>query len=475
MTNIFIDYPEFVDQDPRKDRETVGASYTVDANFQFIKHQLSMPAELILGKSVLDLGCCVGATGAWSLHHGATRYVGVDLQKKFCQLASSNLQKRFPGQNWTIKQQSLTDFFKDNTEQFDIVVLFGVLYNSIYFESLLKNTTELEPAVILIDSINPLLNISDSKLANLPLVEYVENQYMLAEDGDRFVVNAAKPNLLAVRLLLQSYGFSLTEDVSVKLQSFFPNLYSTRYCAVFTKTSNAVTVDVETSYADATVRITAPFNKNTKRQSWKFDQEISNFFEEHARQHIPDYDRVIMLSVSVCKKLFTEHNRIIDVGCATGETVKRLYGVGFHNLVGVDASADMLSKVKNLPIAHWIESNHFPVDDGPYSAVICNWTLHFIKDKITYLTDIYRATDSNGILILTDKTANLGIELELYHDFKRAQGVSEEEIVNKAYSVRDIMFIDTPEWYLKTLAKVGFKDIAIINATPCFTTFMAYK
>jgi hypothetical protein len=41
--------------------------------------------------------------------------VGVDLQKKFCQLASSNLQNRFPGQNWTIKQQSLTDFFNDGT------------------------------------------------------------------------------------------------------------------------------------------------------------------------------------------------------------------------------------------------------------------------------------------------------------------------------------------------------------------------
>ena len=137
MTNIFIDYPEFIDQDPRHQRLSAGAAYTVDANFQFIRHRVSMPQELVQGKSVLDLGCCIGATGAWSLHNGATRYVGVDIQEKFCNIAHSNLQNRFMDYNWVIKQQSLTDFFKTNTETFDRVVLFGVLYNSIYFESLL--------------------------------------------------------------------------------------------------------------------------------------------------------------------------------------------------------------------------------------------------------------------------------------------------------------------------------------------------
>lgn len=475
MKNIFIEYPEFINQDPRQNRLTAGAGYTVDANFHFVRHTLSMPQELVKGKSVLDLGCCVGATGAWSLHNGATRYVGVDLQKKFCELAASNLQNRFPGQNWVIKQQSLTEFFKDNIEQFDIVVLFGVLYNSIYFESLIHNVVSLEPETILVDSITPLFYATDPVLKDIPLVEYVEDQYMLADEGDRFVVNAARPNLLALELLLGSYGFKLLSNVSTELQSFFPELYARRYCVSFTKTDNIVKVDVETSYANPAVRITAPFKENIRREEWKFDQGISNVFEQHARQHIPNYDQVIDLSVGICKKLFTEHSRIIDVGCATGETVKRLYGAGFHNLVGVDASADMLSKATPLPIAHWIESDQFPVTDGPYSAVICNWTLHFIKDKIAYLTDIYRAIDTNGILILTDKTANSGIELELYHDFKRAQGVSEEDIANKAYSIQDIMFVDTPRWYQATLAEVGFNDIAVINAAPCFTTFIAYK
>ena len=475
MTNIFIEYPEFINRDPRKNRLMVGASYTVDANFQLIRHHLTMPPEIIQDKSVLDLGCCIGASGAWCLHHGAKKYVGVDLQKKFCETARENLQQRFPNQHWEIKQQSLTDFFKNNNEKFDIVIMFGILYNSIYFESLIKQVTEICKTTLIVDSINPLLNSKDPELKNIPLIEYVENQFMLAEEGDRFVINAAKPNLLALRILLKSVGFELQKDATTDLQEFFPDLYSRRYCSVFNKTNNLYLIDVETSYNDPKIRVNAEFKKNVERQEWKFDQTISDHFEEHARQHIPDYDKVIDLCISVCQKKFDEHSRIIDAGCATGETIKRLYQSGFHNLVGVDASVDMLNKVKELPIAHWIEGDCFPVADGPYSAVLCNWTLHFIKDKSQYLLEIYKSLDTNGVLILTDKTSNSGIELDLYHDFKRGQGVSEQDIANKAHSVKNIMYIDPPEWYLSTLADIGFVDIKIVNASPCFTTFMASK
>jgi tRNA (cmo5U34)-methyltransferase len=135
----------------------------------------------------------------------------------------------------------------------------------------------------------------------------------------------------------------------------------------------------------------------------------------------------------------------------------------------------MLNVVKDSPMATWIHSEHFPVDTGPYHVVLCNWTLHFIEKKVEYLTAVYDSLVTGGVLVLTEKTANGGIELQLYHDFKRSQGVSEQDIENKAYSVRDIMFVDSYAWYLDILNNIGFKDIRIINASPCFTTFMAVK
>ena len=175
---------------------------------------------------------------------------------------------------------------------------------------------------------------------------------------------------------------------------------------------------------------------------------------------------------------FNSYNKIIDVGCADGETIKHFYFAGFRNLVGVDSSKDMLqAAIKNKinEIAELVEQKTFPEHLGPYNAVICNWTLHFIKDKVSYLNSIFDSLLPGGILIITDKTYNEGAALKLYHDFKKTQGLSEKEINNKHESLKNIMFIDTPEWYLNTLKNIGFLDVFIIGAEFCFTSFLAIK
>jgi hypothetical protein len=63
----------------------------------------------------------------------------------------------------------------------------------------------------------------------------------------------------------------------------------------------------------------------------------------------------------------------------------------------------------------------------------------------------------------------------LYHKFKQSQGVTPEEISAKAASVKNIMFINEPMWYIDTLTQLGFKPVTLINAAPCFTTFLACK
>jgi hypothetical protein len=63
----------------------------------------------------------------------------------------------------------------------------------------------------------------------------------------------------------------------------------------------------------------------------------------------------------------------------------------------------------------------------------------------------------------------------MYHNFKRSQGVSEEEIESKAASVKDVMFINEPAWYQETLKELGFNNIVVLHQVPCFTTFLAFK
>lgn len=485
MENIFIKYPEFVDSDVRTNRfptNKFDPGYNINPTLQYIRHSLALPKSLVKGKRVLDLGCCIGGTGAWVLSAGASKYVGVELQTNFCQLACTNLSKYFSKTQWEIKETSFTDFFLTNCEKFDIVVAWGVLYHSIDYVETLNAFASVATEKIIIDSISPILihnlfenhQIDTNSLDKIPYVEYpVSKSIMVFEGGNNLLTNTALPNIPTIEYLLSLQGFKLDTNLTTDIRKLLPLDYGHRFLVTFSPSGSIRDpLDFESVYTGKSKQEFIDFNKPTE---WEFNSVVAEHFVDHAQKHIPKYNEVIEQSIDICGKLIKDpaEDRIIDVGCATGETIKRLFGADFHNLVGVDSSRAMLAKVQDLPIAHWIHSDKFP--EGEYHAVLCNWTLHFMREKLDYITSIYNGLHVGGFLILTDKTKNSGIDLELYYDFKRKQGVSEEEIHAKAESLKDVMFIDSPEWYLDTLRNVGFKEVSIINSAPCFTTFLAIK
>jgi len=205
--------------------------------------------------------------------------------------------------------------------------------------------------------------------------------------------------------------------------------------------------------------------------TWKFDAQVAKVFVDHARQHIPNYDQVIDKSVQLCDYLLPNQAKIIDVGCATGETLRRLYNNGFVNLHGVDASQDMIDQAPL--VANYVQSHTLP--PGPYHAVLCNWTLHFVKNKYDYLVDIHANLEPGVFLVLTEKTSLDPTAVHFYHRFKSQQGVSQQEIDAKPQSVESIMFVDRPEWYMKYMKLIGFRNIQIIDASWCFTSFYCEK
>ena len=51
------------------------------------RHGLLFPERVVAGARVLDLGCCIGATGAWVQAQGAAQYVGVEHQERYVEKA----------------------------------------------------------------------------------------------------------------------------------------------------------------------------------------------------------------------------------------------------------------------------------------------------------------------------------------------------------------------------------------------------
>ena len=204
---------------------------------------------------------------------------------------------------------------------------------------------------------------------------------------------------------------------------------------------------------------------------WRFDDNIAQKFQTIAQQEIPDYLRVIALCLRIIAKSEHQQPKIIDVGSALGETLKQLHQVGYTNLYGVDASADMLAQSFNK--ATLIHSEQFPEHYAPFDYVINNWTLHFIHERLAYLKAIKRSLARGGTLILTDKVSSSAVTHELYYDMKRANGVSEAEIKRKSAQIEGILVTHPLTWYVETLNDLGFKNIEVINANTAFVTFMA--
>jgi trans-aconitate methyltransferase len=174
------------------------------------------------------------------------------------------------------------------------------------------------------------------------------------------------------------------------------------------------------------------------------------------------------MCVDIAKARMKSDYSIIDVGSALGYTVDKLVQAGFTNVMGVDSSEAMIEQSAHKD--RIILSDRLP--DTTYNMVIINWTLHFVVDKIAYLTDVFNKLRPGSILVLSEKTAQSGHMQDIYYDFKRSKGVSEEYITKKERALVGVMHTMPAEWYLEQLKEIGFQRVEILNARCGFVTYL---
>jgi len=209
-------------------------------------------------------------------------------------------------------------------------------------------------------------------------------------------------------------------------------------------------------------------------KSWSFDSEVARRFTDEAEKHIPNYHTVQRKSIQAIKEIISNKQaKVLDVGSALGRTLSLLKETGYSNLFGVEGSKDMLDL--SFDEATLINSYNFPHEHAPFDVVIANWTLHFVKDKEAYLRDIYSGMKSNGLLVLSEKVQSSYQVNDLYYDFKRSNGVEEDQIIAKAKALEGVMHLHPLEWYFSTLKDIGFEQVEVIDASFSFMTLIARK
>jgi 2-polyprenyl-3-methyl-5-hydroxy-6-metoxy-1,4-benzoquinol methylase len=486
---FFNKFPEFVDLDSRKDR---GFS-PVTAETLDNRHETSLPAWAVDGMTVLDLGSCLGATGHWVLSNGAKHYTGVEVQPELAKISQTLLSKHWPEDKFKINQIDLRTFFKEEIAQgkkYDVVVMVGVIYAFLDTYGILSQLAELCDYLTVIDSIYPwnMLN------PDTPTVDVLRWQNINSnEEKTAFVGAGSRVSPYALRLYMETLGFEDKEGILYPKPIEDKTIHDTynspiirpgsksyptpaRFMLRFYNTGNSKLKQVadyvvsNNSKAKTAMKEAPPVKVS---ETWSFDDNVAKRFQTEAETHIPDYQRVIDLCMSYTRQVFGDNKNItvVDVGSALGHTMDKYIVQGYTNVQGIENSQSMINSSKHKDQV--VLSNTFVKE--PCDVVLANWTLHFISDREQYLRDIFDSLNPNGMLIVSDKMDHTVETENLYYDFKRANGVSEDIIQKKKLALIGILVTKPLTWYVDTLKSVGFSDIQVVNSRYMFSTIYARK
>lgn len=489
MTSIFEKTQEFIHADSRQRRDFM----PINVNSLTTKCEALLPKDLIKGKSVLDLGSCLGAMGHWSLSHGAKYYHGIEIQDKF--VTKSEVLLRQWGEKAFIEQKSIEEALEQfAARQFDIVIAAGILQIFMAPQNILKLICKVCSDYIAIEASYPPSIRKGFISSDSAILEFCKAACNSDEHDGQFVGQTSILSPKATEWICNMYGFeaehvnltpTLTKDNIAYSHSLDDDVLPLRYFTRLHRIKETSKTTLEDIIKTKSKRFyqnweDAPLNIQVKKQPleqdnyWIFDDQVANNFNVIAVKHIPQYSKVIDTCIELIKKTQTKNAKIIDVGCATGETLKRLESQGFTNLWGVDNSSAMLKKGNSIK-ATYIHSENFPIHEAPFDVIIASWTLHFIKERRSYIQLIFDSLSKNGLFFISEKTSMSELMKEYYYDFKRANGVTEEEIKQKETSLKGVLTTYPLAWYYNTLYKVGFKTIDILKAERGFITLCCQR
>ncbi len=493
----FDGHPVFYREDNRRKR----SFNPVGKAFLETKFGVLLPESLVRGKKILDLGSCYGAAGQWVLWYGAESYTGIEVQQNYV------IQSRQMLSHWKdraeIVHQDVTSYLLEAADRsFDIVLIAGMLYHFVDTKRILDQACRISKQQVVVETNYPPGTRSGKLPIDAAITEYVTDQEVNLDNGDQSMLGvSATTSMSALDILFRLNGFAKKEnklsfplgpdtvvyDESVLGTSDLQVRFAVRY---FRDEKQKPLTTLESNLPEQSGKKRSWINDpvaqarteefQTQSQAlrstaapgqWKFDAQIAEVFDGIARREIPDYLRVIDLCVRVIGKGKLKQPKVIDVGSATGETLRQLHQAGYRAIYGVESSADMIAK--SFDRATIINSEHFPEEHAPFDYVLCNWTLHFIHNPLAYLEAIKRSMIPGGILILSDKVSSSECTHDLYYDYKRAKGVTEAEIAKKAQQIAGVLVTYPFTWYLNALKNAGFEQIEIVNANTAFVTFMA--
>jgi len=230
------------------------------------------------------------------------------------------------------------------------------------------------------------------------------------------------------------------------------------------------------------------FVKTIEKQ-FEFDDEVAAVFDDMLERSIPFYAEAMRLTQQLALNRLQEGSVLYDLGCSTATLLLNIERLLTCNatLIGIDNSNAMLQHAaKKRAIYHSdivLEAGdilHYPYHSA--DVIISNYTLQFIRplQREKLVKTLADTLNEEGRFIFSEKVVSeqkhLNKELiDIYHDFKKEQGYSTYEIMQKREALENVLIPYTTQENCEMIRNSGFRNCEVIFRWANFATFVATK
>lgn len=230
------------------------------------------------------------------------------------------------------------------------------------------------------------------------------------------------------------------------------------------------------------------FTKPIKKQ-FEFDEEVAAVFDDMLARSVPFYEESQKITEFFVQKHLGENGLVYDLGCSTATLLinirKKINSQA--KLIGLDTSEAMLERARKKSEAFGanivlLNGDILTYEYKQADVFISNYTLQFIRPLVRekLIQKIAKSTKENGVFIFSEKVISHHSKLnkdliECYYDFKKEQGYSEYEIMQKREALENVLVPYSENENIKMALECGFSHCEVIFRWANFATFIAIK
>jgi tRNA (cmo5U34)-methyltransferase len=234
------------------------------------------------------------------------------------------------------------------------------------------------------------------------------------------------------------------------------------------------------------------FASEQESGEFRFDAAVARVFPDMIRRSVPGYTTIIPMIEVITDQYAQPGSNCYDLGCSLGaSTLAMRHGIGDRNctLTGVDNSPAMIERCE-----HYIALDDHPLpvslrcDDildtelQQASVTTLNFTLQFIarEEREAVINRVYAGLRPGGIMVLSEKVTfedpHLdALNIDLHHQFKRANGYSELEIAGKRQALENVLLTETVVNHEDRLRRAGFDEVVMLSRHYGFCLWLARR